>query len=102
MAAGQSVLAPEDFTALEAFQVYVQAVRGNTVQPWASGVTLPPPKPTSDPADIRARSRERYAVPVADVEADLRARLLQRDDTTTRQGRTGRRARRPGTDGGDV
>ncbi|MAU84008.1 MAG: hypothetical protein CME34_19485 [Gordonia sp.] len=73
MVAGQSTLAVEDFTALPAHHVYASLVRDNTVQPWASGVTKPAPMPTSDPADIRRRSRERFGRPVPDIEASFTA-----------------------------
>lgn len=75
MAAGQSVLAVEDFTRLPAHHVYASLVRDNAVQPWASGVTKPAPAPRSDPADIRRRSRQRYGQPVADIEASFRAHV---------------------------
>lgn len=73
MTAGQSVLSIEDFTKLPAHHVYASLVRDNAVQPWASGVTKPAPAPTSDPADIRHRSRERYGQPTADIEASFAA-----------------------------
>lgn len=73
MTAGQSVLSVEDFTRLPAHHVYASLVRANAVQPWASGVTKPAPAPSSDPADIRRRSRERYGQPVADIEASFTA-----------------------------
>jgi hypothetical protein len=60
MTAGQSVLSVEDFTRLPAHHIYASLVRDNTVQPWASGVTKPAPEATSDPAQIRRLSRERY------------------------------------------
>ncbi|ACY20718.1 hypothetical protein Gbro_1436 [Gordonia bronchialis DSM 43247] len=75
MTAGQSVLAVEDFTSLPAHHVYASLVRDNTVQPWASGTTKPSPAPTSDPADIRRRSRERYGRPVTEIEASFTALL---------------------------
>ncbi|MBF6276397.1 MULTISPECIES: type IV secretory system conjugative DNA transfer family protein [Nocardia] len=75
MATGQSVLAPEDFGALPAHHVYVNLMRENTVQPWASGVTLPPPPETSDPNEIRRVSRERYGQPLDEIEAGF-AELL--------------------------
>jgi hypothetical protein len=71
MTAGQSVLAVEDFTRLPAHHVYASLVRANAVQPWASGVTKPAPAPSSDPADIRRRSRERYGQPAAAIEASF-------------------------------
>jgi len=75
MAAGQSLLAPEDFSALGKYEIYAQLVRDNTVQPWASGRTLPPPPRCSDPKDIRAKSRSRYGQPLSDIEAGF-AELL--------------------------
>ncbi|MBF6185044.1 type IV secretory system conjugative DNA transfer family protein [Nocardia farcinica] len=75
MATGQSVLAPEDFGALPAHHVYVNLMRDNTVQPWASGVTMPPPPETSDPNEIRRLSRERYGQPLDEIEAGF-AELL--------------------------
>jgi hypothetical protein len=69
MTAGQSVLQIEDFTRLPAHHVYASLVRDNAVQPWASGVTKPAPAPSSNPAEIRRLSRERYGQPVADIEA---------------------------------
>ncbi|WP_280483910.1 type IV secretory system conjugative DNA transfer family protein [Nocardia farcinica] len=75
MATGQSVLAPEDFGALPAHHVYVNLMRDNTVQPWASGITLPPPPETSDPSEIRRLSRERYGQPLDEIEAGF-AELL--------------------------
>lgn len=73
MTAGQSVLTVEDFTRLPAHHVYASLVRNNAVQPWASGVTKPAPPATSDPADIRRLSRERYGQPLADIEASFAA-----------------------------
>jgi hypothetical protein len=71
VASGTPQLEAEDFTALPAFHVYAQLVHDSAVQPWASGVTLPPPKPTSDPTDIRRRSRTLYGQPISAIEAGL-------------------------------
>jgi Type IV secretion-system coupling protein DNA-binding domain len=94
MAAGQSVIKPEDFSALPAYHVYAALLRGNSLQPWASGVTAPAPEPCSDPADIRDRSRRRYGQPLADIEADFAALLDQgsRSNSATATA-TGRRRR---------
>lgn len=73
MTAGQSVLTIEDFTKLPAHHVYASLVRNNAVQPWASGVTKPAPAPTTDPAEIRRLSRQRYGQPIADIEASFTA-----------------------------
>ncbi|GFG50173.1 hypothetical protein CQY20_28430 [Mycolicibacterium agri] len=75
MAAGQSVLTAEDFGMLPAYHVYASLVRDNAVQPWASGVTNPPPPETSDPDEIRRLSRERYGQPLDEIEAGF-AELL--------------------------
>ncbi|PBC38616.1 hypothetical protein CJ179_39195 [Rhodococcus sp. ACS1] len=76
MAAGQSVLAPEDFGSLPAHHVYASLMRDNSVQPWASGVTLPPPPITSDPEEIRRLSREAYGQSRDKIEAGF-AELLE-------------------------
>ncbi|MBF6299052.1 type IV secretory system conjugative DNA transfer family protein [Nocardia amamiensis] len=75
MASGQSTLAPEDFGALPAHHVYASLMRDNTIQPWASGITLPPPPQTSDPEEIRRLSRERYGQSLDEIEAGF-AELL--------------------------
>ncbi|HJQ00853.1 MAG TPA: hypothetical protein VJ851_04575 [Jatrophihabitans sp.] len=75
MAAGQSVISAEDFGQLPAYHIYASLLRGNSLQPWASGVTEPPPPTCSQPDDIRARSRERYGQPLDQIEADFAALL---------------------------
>ncbi|MBN7550309.1 type IV secretory system conjugative DNA transfer family protein [Mycobacteroides abscessus subsp. abscessus] len=90
MTAGQSVLTIEDFTRLPAHHVYASLVRDNAVQPWASGRTKAAPVPTSDPADIRHRSRQRYGQPLADIEASFSAHLESTDaETATGSGDIG-------------
>lgn len=72
MATGQSVLSPEDFNQLPAHHIYASLIRDNSVQPWTSGVTVPPPaEKTSDPEEIRRLSRERYGTPREDIEASF-------------------------------
>ncbi|MGV9834261.1 type IV secretory system conjugative DNA transfer family protein [Nocardia niigatensis] len=93
MATGQSVLAPEDFGALPAHHIYLNLMRDNTVQPWASGVTLPPPPETSDPQEIRRLSRERYGQPLDEIEAGF-AELLDQVNSGTDGAFAGRRRRR--------
>lgn len=75
MADGQSVLSAQDFTSLPAYSIYAQLVRDNSVQPWTSGVTMPPPPETSNAEDIRRRSRERYGQFRDDIEAAFRQLL---------------------------
>jgi hypothetical protein len=82
MTAGQSLVAVEDFTKLPAHHVYASLVRDNAVQPWASGITKPAPAPSSDPADIRRRSRQRYGQPIKDIEAGFTA-LVEKAATSS-------------------
>lgn len=96
MAAGQSVLASEDFTSLPAHHVYASLIRDNSSQPWASGTTLPPPPKTSDPDEIRALSREQYGQPLDEIEAGfadlLDTNLMEINGQTSAQ--HGRKVRR--------
>ncbi|MGK8508225.1 type IV secretory system conjugative DNA transfer family protein [Nocardia asiatica] len=102
MAAGQSALSPEDFTSLPAHEVYVKLVRSNSVQPWASGVTLPPLDKTegftsSDPEEIRRLSREQYGRSREEIEAEFR-QLLEGPSTAQQRPSgqpRGRRRRQP-------
>lgn len=97
MTAGQSVLTAEDFTALPAYHVYASLIRDNSVQPWASGITSPPPPMTSDSDEIRRISRERYGQPLEDIEAGF-AELLTGASEGGRQSDLGtpkRRRRQP-------
>lgn len=98
MVAGQRLLVPEDFTALAAYHVYARLVRNNAVQPWASAVTAPPPGITSDPENIRRRSREQYGQPLDEIEAGFAALLdplLGAAPADTPPQTYGRKARRP-------
>ncbi len=81
MAKGQSVLSKEDFFLQPAHHIYANLVRHNSVQPWTSGETLPPPPKTSDPNEIRQLSREQYGRPRDEIEAEFRE-LLGRPDVT--------------------
>jgi len=69
MVTGQSNLTAEDFMSLPAYHVYASLIRDNSVQPWASGVTEPPPPQTSNPDEIRRLSRERYGQSLDAIEA---------------------------------
>jgi hypothetical protein len=71
-AAADDVITAEDFRSLAAFEAYAQIMARGAVQPWFSLSTLAPPPPTSDPDEVRAASRTRYAMPLADVNAKLR------------------------------
>jgi hypothetical protein len=89
IAAG-SVLAPEDFQSLGAFQCYAQLVARSAVQPWCSAATVLPGKPISDADAVRAASRQTYGVDRAEIEADLHKRFAgghttNHDDLTPRR-----------------
>ena len=93
--AGQSVLAAEDFMSLPAYAVYAQLVRDNTVQPWVSASTAPPPRETSDPDAIRQSSREQYGQPLQAVEAAFLELLDPIAAESDQPATFGRKARRP-------
>jgi len=70
-----SGLTPEDLTALAKYRAYLRlSLMGKPTRPF-SMQTLPfkPPLDCQDPKVIRRTSRHRYARPVREVEADLRA-----------------------------
>jgi hypothetical protein len=69
-------LEAEDFQRLGRYEVYLRLVAGGEVTGFASGETLPPSSPISDPAEVRAVSRERYGRPVEDIETEIR-RLIE-------------------------
>lgn len=95
MAAGQTVLTPEDFSSLPAYHVYASLVRDNSPQPWASGVTRPAPAVSSDPDDIRQRSAEQFGQPLDVIEAGF-AELLDgagKADAADEVGQPSRRRR---------
>jgi hypothetical protein len=63
-----------DLRGLGAFEVAVSLSAGARVAPPATGVTLPAPEPTGLGGMARRRSRLRYGVDRADVEAAIQAR----------------------------
>jgi hypothetical protein len=68
-------VAPEELQALAQFEVVARLGLGDgAVSPPATGVTFPPPEPTSEPAELRRRSAGRYGVDPAAVDAALFAR----------------------------
>ena len=73
LARGHGEITPEDFTRLEAHEVYLRLSVAAAVTPYMSGRTRPAPAEVSDPAVIRRLSRERYGVPASQTDADLRA-----------------------------
>lgn len=85
-------LAPDDFQGLAAFHAYGQLVADDAIQPWCSIRTLAQRKAISDPAAVRAASRQNYGVDRAKVEAELQelfsGRANDTDDLTPRRRET--------------
>lgn len=68
-------LTAEELQSLTAYEIIIKTGLGpGDVAPPASGRTLPPPKPTTDPELVRQRSAERYGQDIAEVDADFRKR----------------------------
>lgn len=70
---GDERLQPADVRGLGRYQVYASLVAGGEVTPFASGRTLAPPPKLWDAESVLARSRERFGMPVADIDAELEA-----------------------------
>jgi hypothetical protein len=66
-----SLPSAEEFTGLGAYECYVRLVADDSVQPWCSGRTLPPPPILRSPSEVLERSRRRYGTPRAEVEANI-------------------------------
>jgi TraM recognition site of TraD and TraG/Type IV secretion-system coupling protein DNA-binding domain len=76
MASTSTLLGSEDFSSLGAYQFYAQAMNAGAVQPWCSGKSLPPTKPTADAEVVRAASRSRYATKVSKIDDALQTLIL--------------------------
>jgi hypothetical protein len=62
-------LTPADVEGLGKYEVYASLLANGERTPYASGRTLPPPPAIRDPRQVRALSRARWGVPVAEIEA---------------------------------
>ena len=98
LAKGHPELTAADVTALGRHEVYASLYAGGQVTPYASGRTLAPVAPSSDPKITWHLSRERYGRPLDEVErgfADLVSFSAEADEggADERQGR-GRTTRR--------
>lgn len=76
LAQGHPELRPSDFVSLPPYETYLSQVAGGAVQPYASVASLPLPKPSRNPAELRARAATRYGRPRAETEDALR-RLIR-------------------------
>jgi hypothetical protein len=81
IAAMSPELSAEDLQGLPRFEAYASLVHGGVVQPYASGRTAAPTERTIDPENVRARSRQTYGRPIAEVEAEL-ATLINGEDAS--------------------
>lgn len=66
-------LEARDFEALGRYEIYASLVTNGRATAFASGRTADLPEPISNPATVRAASRERFARPLGEVEAEIRA-----------------------------
>lgn len=92
LAKGHSELSPEDFTALNRYEVYASLFAGGKAMPYASARTLAPRSQQSEPSQLRRASRERYGQPLDEIEASFAALLAGAEAPL---GATGRRRRQP-------
>jgi len=69
MAKTSDLLSPADFENLDRYNIYAALVKNGSIQPWVSGVTLPSPVITSDPAEIRRLSAQSYGVPISQIDS---------------------------------
>ncbi len=85
-----------DFQSLSQFEMYASLAAGGQVTGFASGRTRPLADPTSDPAQVRALSRQRYGQPIEDIEATLAALAngSQTKETNDKEAPIGKRPRR--------
>lgn len=84
-ATGAAYARPEadDFTALPAFGVYASLMEHGQVQPYASGMTLPPRPTLRDPDELLRESGQRYGRPIEEVEAEFTANGTTANGTAT-------------------
>ncbi|MDR0531387.1 MAG: type IV secretion system DNA-binding domain-containing protein [Oscillospiraceae bacterium] len=68
-------LSPEDFMKLPRYQIYTSFQNNGKSTGWISGQTLPPPEPTRDIFDLRAKSMAAYGKPTEEIEAEYMQQL---------------------------
>jgi hypothetical protein len=65
----------QDFMYLPRFGVYTSLVQNGESTGWFSARTLPAESPLSDPAEMRARSAQKYGRDLTEIEAELRSHI---------------------------
>jgi len=68
-------LSAEDFMTLPRYQIYTSFQSGSSSTGWLSGQTLPPPAPTRETYDLRAKSMAAYGKPTEEIEAEYMEQL---------------------------
>jgi hypothetical protein len=66
-------LTPADVRGLDRYSVYASLLADNRTTPYASGQTLPAPPVVRDGDEVRERSRRRWGIPAAAIDAELEA-----------------------------
>lgn len=100
VARSTDILDPRDFQSLGRYEIYASLVSDGESQPFCSAATQPLHKTVTNPARLRALSRDQYGRKVAEIEAELRA-LWQPIAANDGDGAIGSRVlRRDGSDGG--
>ena len=80
-----------DLQSLPAFEAYAALLASGSPLPWVSVRTAPLPAPTSNPADVRGRSRARFGQSLSQVEADLLGLISPQRPVDERLGRSQRK-----------
>ena len=80
---GRSVTA-DDFMNQRRFEVIMRLATADGVSSPVTGITLPPVEPTGFAEQIRELSRARYGRPVAEVEAEIKARHSKPEPTSSK------------------
>ncbi len=73
MARSTDILDVRDFQSIGRYEIYASLVSDGESQPFCSAATGPLHKTVTNPARLRALSRDQYGRHVADIEAELRA-----------------------------
>jgi energy-coupling factor transporter ATP-binding protein EcfA2 len=75
MAAMAPELEPQDFMELPRYQIYTSFQCEGKATGWVQGQTMPPPAPTRQPVELRAKSMAAYGKSAEEVEAEYLAQL---------------------------
>lgn len=85
LAAQASELTPDDFMALDRYQIYTNIMQNRKSTGWIRGETLPPIKPIRSAKELKKESMKRYGRPAEEVEAEF-LRLIETDNSQDESG----------------